>query len=159
MNKVFLLLGSNLGDRHLLLKSAIIEIGKSLGTILSQSAIYQTQSWGRADQPDYLNQVVYLETKQSANDVLNSILAIETALGRQRLEKWGSRLMDIDILFYNYDIINQDNLIIPHPELHNRRFTLEPLNEIAPELVHPVLKLTVNDLKNKLTDSLIVKKL
>lgn len=159
MNDVFLLLGSNLGDRQLLLQTAITEITKRLGPVLETSAVYETQSWGRTDEPDYLNQVVFLKTVLPVNNVLNEILTIETDLGRKRYEKWGSRLIDVDILFYNDEIIKQEGLQVPHPELHNRRFTLEPLAEIAPDLVHPVLKQTVSELKKNLTDSLIVKKL
>ena len=158
MNNVFLLLGSNLGDRQLLLQTAIVEIAKRVGPILEKSGLYETQSWGKTGEPDYLNQVVFLKTELSANNVLNEILEIETAMGRRRYEKWGSRLIDIDILFYNDEIIKQDGLEIPHPELHNRRFTLEPLAEVAPGLIHPLLNKSISELKKELTDSLIVKK-
>ncbi|WP_457126514.1 2-amino-4-hydroxy-6-hydroxymethyldihydropteridine diphosphokinase [Mucilaginibacter sp. HD30] len=159
MNNVFLLLGSNLGDRKLLLQMAVTKIAERVGGVLKQSALYETQSWGKAGEPDYLNQVVFLQTQLSSNKVLNEILKIETSMGRIRDEKWGSRLIDIDILFYNDEIIKQNDLVVPHPELHNRRFTLEPLVEIAPELVHPLLNKTMLELKKNLTDSLIVKKL
>ena len=159
MNNVFLLLGSNLGDRNLLLQMAITEIAKRVGQVLKVSAVYETQSWGRTEEPDYLNQVIFLKTDLSANILLSKILEIETDLGRKRYEKWGSRLIDIDILFYNDEIINQDDLQVPHPELQNRRFTLEPLAEIAPDFIHPVLNKTVFELKKSLTDGLIVKKL
>jgi len=159
MNNVFLLLGSNLGNRQLLLQTAIAEIAEQVGPVLRQSALYETQSWGKTDQPDYLNQVVFLKTQLPAKNVLTEILAIETRMGRTRYEKWGSRLIDIDILFYNNDVINQDGLEVPHPELQNRRFTLEPLVEIAADLVHPLLNKTMLQLKTELTDSLVVKKL
>ena len=159
MNDVFLLLGSNLGDRHLLLKTAIAEIAERVGQMLKKSAVYETQSWGKTDEPYYLNQVVLIKTALSANIVLEKILAIERDLGRERFEKWGSRLIDIDILLYNNEIIKQNDLQIPHPELHNRKFTLEPLAEIAPDIVHPVLNKTMLELKKELADALIVKKL
>jgi 2-amino-4-hydroxy-6-hydroxymethyldihydropteridine diphosphokinase len=159
MNSVFLLLGSNLGDRPLLLQTAIVEIAERVGPLLDKSALYETQSWGKTGEPDYLNQVVFLKTELSANNVLKEILEIEAGMGRKRYEKWGSRLIDIDILFYNDEIIKENGLEIPHPQLHNRRFTLEPLAEIAPDLVHPLLNKTISDLKKELTDSLVVKKL
>jgi len=159
MNNVFLLLGSNLGDRQLLLQTAIAKIAKRVGPVLEKSALYETQSWGKTDEPDYLNQVILLKTDLSPNIVLNKILEIETGMGRRRYEKWGSRLIDIDILFYNDEIIKQHGLEIPHPELHKRRFTLEPLAEIAPDFIHPLINKTMLELKKDLTDSLIVKKL
>jgi len=159
MNNVFLLLGSNLGDRRLLLQTAVTKIAERVGPVSEQSALYETQSWGKTGEPDYLNQVVFLKTQLSANKVLNEILEIETSMGRIRDEKWGSRLIDIDILFYNNEVIKQNDLEVPHPNLHKRRFTLEPLVEIAPELVHPLLNKTMLELKKDLTDDLLVKKL
>jgi 2-amino-4-hydroxy-6-hydroxymethyldihydropteridine diphosphokinase len=159
MIDVFLLLGSNLGDRQLFLQQAIQHIEADVAAVVKQSSVYETQSWGKTDLPDYLNQVIQLKTNLPANNVLDKILAIETKLGRRRDEKWGSRTIDIDILFYGSAIINEPGLQVPHPELHNRRFTLEPLAEIAPDLVHPVLNKTSLQLKNMLSDSLIVKKL
>ena len=159
MNNVFLLLGSNLGNRNLFLNQAIEHIEKDIAPVLKASSVYETQSWGKTDAPDYLNQVITLQTNLSAQTVLQKILNIENILGRRREEKWGSRTIDIDILFYGEEIINEQNLHIPHPELHKRRFTLAPLAEIAPQLVHPVINKNILQLKNELKDSLIVKKL
>jgi 2-amino-4-hydroxy-6-hydroxymethyldihydropteridine diphosphokinase len=159
MNNVFLLTGSNLGDRNLFLTQSMLHIENEVGTVLKASSVYQTQSWGKTDSPDYLNQVLLVQTVLTAQAVLGKILNIELVMGRVREEKWGARKIDIDILFYNSAIINEPELHIPHPELHNRRFTLEPLAEIAPLFVHPVLNKNILQLKNELKDNLIVKKL
>jgi len=158
MHEVLLLLGSNLGDRQSFLVRAIEEIEAGIAPITKASAIYETQSWGKTDAPDYLNQVVLLQTDLLPREVLGKILAIEKKLGRKREEKWGSRTIDLDILFYGGEIINEEGLHIPHPELHKRRFTLEPLSEIAPDLIHPVLNKNILQLKTELSDDLIVKK-
>lgn len=159
MINVFLLLGSNLGNRELFLQQAVQLIEQNIAPVTKTSGIYETQSWGKTDEPDYLNQVVQLQTELPAQTVLERILNIEIMLGRKRDVKWGSRIIDIDILFYGDKIINEPGLIVPHPELHNRRFTLEPLEELAPDLIHPVLKRSVLKLKKELKDGLIVKKL
>jgi len=159
MIDVFLLLGSNLGNRKGFLKDAIQHIEEEVAPVIKTSSVYETQSWGKTDLPDYLNQVVLLQTTLPAQRVLQKILAIEIEMGRKREEKWGSRIIDIDILFYGESIIEEPNLIVPHPQLHNRRFTLEPLEEIASEFVHPVLNKNILALKKELKDSLIVKKL
>lgn len=159
MVNVFLLLGSNLGDRKLHLQQAIECIEDEIAPIIDQSAVYETQSWGKADSPDYLNQVILIQTGLPAQAILQSILNIEWKIGRVREEKWGPRVIDIDILFYGDIFIDEPDLKIPHPELHKRRFTLEPLAAIAPDLVHPVLNKNILQLKNELKDSLIVKKL
>ncbi|HTK19019.1 MAG TPA: 2-amino-4-hydroxy-6-hydroxymethyldihydropteridine diphosphokinase [Mucilaginibacter sp.] len=159
MIDVFLLLGSNLGDREAYLLKAIDLIDTELGKVSQKSSIYETGAWGKTDEPNYLNQVVQVKTMLSAQQVLENILQIETKMGRVREEKWGSRIIDIDILFYGQDIISEPGLIVPHPELHNRKFTLEPLSEIAPDLQHPMLKKSIFRLKSELKDNLIVKKL
>ena len=158
MINVFLLLGGNLGDRHLFLDQAIKHIANDIAPVLQASSVYETESWGKTGAPDYLNQVIMLQTNLSAQTILQKILNIENILGRSRGEKWGSRTIDIDILFYGQAIINEPGLHIPHPELHNRRFTLAPLAEIAPDWTHPVFKKNILQLKNQLKDSLIVKK-
>lgn len=159
MHSVFLLLGSNLGDRHLFLAQAIQHIENDIAPVIKTSSVYETQSWGKTDAPDYLNQVVMLQTGLPAQTILQKILSIENILGRRREEKWGSRTIDIDILFYGDAIIDEPGLHVPHPELHNRRFTLDPLAEIAPGMIHPVLKKNILLLKKELKDNLIVKKL
>jgi 2-amino-4-hydroxy-6-hydroxymethyldihydropteridine diphosphokinase len=159
MIDVFLLLGSNLGNRHIFLQKAIEHIESDIAPAIKKSAVYETQSWGKTDAPNYLNQVIQLKTELSPQIVLQKILNIEDVLGRKREEKWGSRTIDIDILFYGSDIIAEPGLNIPHPELHNRMFTLAPLSEIAPDLIHPVLNKSIFHIKNELKNNLIVKKL
>ena len=158
MINVYLLLGSNLGNRQAYLQQAVVKIENDAGHVVQQSGVYETQSWGKTNLPAYLNQVILIETELPAQQLLNKLLQIELLLGRTREEKWGSRTVDIDILFYGNEIINLPQLTIPHPELHNRRFTLEPLAEIAPELVHPILQLTVKTLLFGVKDKLQVKK-
>ena len=158
MIDVYLLLGSNLGDRELLLHTAVLLIAQDIAPAIKISAVYETQSWGKTDAPDYLNQVVYLQTDKPAEEVLRKILNIELEMGRKREEKWGSRIIDIDILLYGDEVIDEPGLIVPHPEMHKRRFTLEPLGELAPKLVHPVFRKNILVLKNELNDDLVVKK-
>ncbi|RCH56421.1 2-amino-4-hydroxy-6-hydroxymethyldihydropteridine diphosphokinase [Mucilaginibacter hurinus] len=159
MASVFLLLGSNLGNREQFLTDAIGRIESEIAPVLQASSVYQTQSWGNEGQPDYLNQVVLIKVELPPADLLAKLLHIENDLGRERREKWGSRVIDLDILFYGDKIIDQPGLHIPHPRLHLRRFTLEPLAEIAPDFIHPTQKKSVLQLKNDLNDVLIVKKL
>ena len=155
----FLGLGSNLGDRQLYLNQAIEYVSNDIAPIEKISSVYETASWGKTDLPDYLNLVIVLKTDLPALLVLNKILNIENILGRRREEKWGSRIIDIDILFYGQSVIDEPGLQVPHPELHNRRFTLEPLAEIAPQFVHPLLNKNILQIKSELKDKLIVKKL
>lgn len=159
MDLVFLLLGSNLGNRQLFLQQAIEKIIEEISPVIKSSALYETQSWGKTDEPDYLNQVITLLTDLSPQTILQKILSIELDLGRKRDGKWGARVIDIDILFYGTAIIHEPGLTIPHPHLHNRRFTMEPLAEIAPEFIHPVLNQSIINIKNMLEDCLVVKKL
>lgn len=159
MNNVFLLLGSNMGERHSFLKQAIAGIKQQAGEVVKVSAVYETQAWGKTNEADYLNQVLQVQTMLQPRALLNSVLQIELNLGRKREVKWGARTIDIDILFYNNTIVNEAGLVIPHPELQHRRFTMEPLAEIAPGFMHPVLHKSMLQLKNELQDCLIVKKL
>ncbi len=159
MAVVFLLLGSNIGDRLGFLGDAYRKLDNEVGPVLKSSAFYQTAAWGKTDQPDFINQVLKLETKLTPRQVLDTILAIEIQLGRERAEKWGSRTIDIDILFYDQDVIDEPDLKIPHPNLHERAFTLVPLIEIEPNCFHPVLQKPVMELLTKLNDRLFVQKL
>jgi len=139
---VYLLLGSNLGDRKRILSAASVQLEEAIGSVISSSALYETSPWGLTEQPVFLNQVLCLETQLSPEEVLQQTQRVENALGRERKEKWGARLIDIDILYYGKQIIRTGRLTIPHPFLHERRFTLVPLAQIAPDFVHPVLGLS-----------------
>jgi 2-amino-4-hydroxy-6-hydroxymethyldihydropteridine diphosphokinase len=139
---VYLLLGSNLGDRKRILSAASVQLEEAVGPLLSSSALYEPSPWGLTNQPAFLNQVLCLETQLSPEEVLQQTQRVENQLGRERKEKWGARLIDIDILYYGQQIIRTDRLTVPHPFLHERRFTLVPLAQIAPDFVHPVLGLS-----------------
>jgi 2-amino-4-hydroxy-6-hydroxymethyldihydropteridine diphosphokinase len=158
MQTSYILLGSNLGDRRKYIALAISAIGVKLGKIERRSSLYETASWGKHDQPDFLNQVIELKTNLNPKDLLAEILSIEILLGRKRIEKWGSRIIDIDILLYGDQVVDEPELTIPHPFLAFRRFCLMPLNEIAPKFVHPVLKKNIQELLFELSDDLFVKK-
>ena len=144
-NVVYLSLGSNLGDREAILRDAIARLG-SLGRVTAVSSFYETEPVDFLDQPWFLNCVVLLETDLSPQTLLQRLLEIERSLGRERLQPKGPRLIDIDILLFGDEIIHEPGLTIPHPALHQRRFVLEPLAQIAPGVVHPVLKKTVREL-------------
>lgn len=152
----YILLGTNLGQRELNLTVARGHIGEKIGTILYSSAIYETAAWGKEDQPDFLNQVIMLKTHIDPHSLLEKLLWIEATLGRQRKVKWGERIIDLDILFYEDQVINDEHIIIPHPGIPSRRFTLLPLQEIAPKLVHPVLNKTIDVLLAECPDKLEV---
>lgn len=158
MNTSFILTGGNIGDRLQSLHQAAENIEKFCGKIIARSSVYETAAWGNHDQADFLNQVIEIETHISASSLLRKLLAIETNMGRQRTEKNAPRIIDLDILFYNNFIINLPHLQVPHPKIPERRFVLEPLNEIAPDFMHPVLNQTVHQLLTACLDTLDVKK-
>lgn len=157
MPKVYLMLGSNLGDSETYLYNARKKIAQEIGRLILCSKLYVTEAWGKTDQPDFINQVIVVESFLSPIDLLNQVLKIETGLGRERNEKWGARTIDIDVLFYDDWIVNDTRLTIPHPELHKRKFTLVPLNELIPDFIHPVFKKTIKMLYFELNDSLNIK--
>ncbi|WP_026897998.1 2-amino-4-hydroxy-6-hydroxymethyldihydropteridine diphosphokinase [Daejeonella oryzae] len=159
MEQVYLLLGSNLGDSKKYLSDAVQILENRVGKVLKLSSLYQTESWGKTNQPDFINQVISLETNLEPRKLLEEILSIENELGRKRVEKWGSRTIDIDILFFGNRIVEEEGLIIPHPLLHTRRFTLMPLCQLEPDLIHPVLGDSAINLLQKIDDNLEVKKL
>jgi 2-amino-4-hydroxy-6-hydroxymethyldihydropteridine diphosphokinase len=159
MIEAYLLLGSNLGNRTKHLALARQEISRAVGRIITQSSIYKTAAWGKTDQPDFYNQVVVVATSLNPHQALKSVQKIEHSFGRNRAEKWGARTLDIDILFWGDSILQAEDLIIPHPEIEKRRFTLIPLAEIAPFLVHPVLNKNIGDMLLVCPDNLPVEKL
>ncbi len=159
MNLAYLLIGGNLGDRICNLSIAKSLIEKQFGDIVTASAIYETASWGIKEQPDFLNQVLLIKTKLSSDKIMRSILSIEKKMGRVRSQKNASRIIDIDILFFNDEIIKLKNLTIPHPEIQNRKFVLIPLNEIASDVIHPVFKQSIKNLLAASKDKLEVKPL
>lgn len=154
---VFLLLGTNLGDRKKNLTVARNAIELAVGPITRASAVYETAAWGKTDQGEFLNQAVEIETILSPEKVLEEILNIERDMGRKRDVKWGERIMDIDILLYENKIIDGPQLRIPHPELPNRRFALVPLAEIAGDVIHPINKKSIQALLASCPDTLPVK--
>ena len=154
---IYLLLGSNEGERLRQLKSAIYYLTLHLarGPVL-RSSVYETAAWGLEEQPPFLNMAIRMNTVHPPEDVLTAVHQIEQSFGRQRVVKWGQRTLDIDILFYGDRIIDQPELIIPHPQIQQRRFALAPMVEIAPSLMHPVLERTMTELLADCKDPLPV---
>ena len=156
MNNVFLQTGGNLGNRLQNLHTAMQLIEKEIGNILKQSSVYETEAWGFTDQPAFLNQVLQVQTILSSTDAMEKIHFIENEMGRIRVQKMGPRTIDIDILFFNDEVITQPFLTIPHPFIEKRRFVLVPLCEISPDLFHPVLKKNVSLLLKECEDESVV---
>ncbi|HVK97848.1 MAG TPA: 2-amino-4-hydroxy-6-hydroxymethyldihydropteridine diphosphokinase [Flavisolibacter sp.] len=159
MNEAFLMIGGNLGERITNLQSARKEIEKRCGTIIKASSIYETAAWGIEEQSKFLNQALYIHTALSPSTLLSAILQIEEDLGRIRKKKYGPRIIDIDILFYNNEILELEELTIPHPEIQNRKFVLVPLTEINASFIHPVLNHSIDELLQMCTDTLDVYKI
>jgi 2-amino-4-hydroxy-6-hydroxymethyldihydropteridine diphosphokinase len=151
-----LLLGSNQGNCAEQLQMAIHRIEQSIGVIEKSSSIYQTAAWGRTDQPDFLNQVIIVKSILNPTQILAAIHAIEIEMGRERIIKWGERIIDIDVLYADDIVVNLPHLKIPHPEIQNRKFALAPLAEVMPNYVHPVLHKTNLELLQACSDSLSV---
>lgn len=150
--ELFILLGTNLGEKFQNLETARQEIEKSIGNITEASGIYETAAWGITDQPSFLNQVLQVTTELKPLNILEIALKIEEKMGRIREQKWGARLIDIDILYFGKKIFKNKILTIPHPFLQERKFTLAPLTEIAPDFLHPVLKVTNIELLERCDD-------
>lgn len=156
---VYLLLGSNEGQREQEISKSLKRIASEAGQIIKMSSLYVTEPWGFESDSSFLNQVVLVNTRLSPSELLKTLLDIEKEAGRIRTSRpYSSRVIDIDILFYSDWVIQNENLIIPHPMLHLRRFTLEPLMEIAPEMTHPVFKKSVVTLYAECEDHHFVKK-
>ena len=165
MNKVVLLIGGNSGDRRALIEAATVLIGERIGTVVEASSIYETEPWGEFEEDKdeggagmFLNRGLLVETEMGAEEVLHAGQKIEEELGRVRREGvracgervYCSRTMDVDIIFFNEEVIETEELRVPHPRMHLRRFVLEPLSEIVPEYLHPVLGKTVREMMEEL---------
>ena len=159
MNSAYLVTGGNVGQRQQQLAYAARLIEERCGLIIDRSSIYETAAWGKTDQENFLNQALVLETSLNARDLLNEILYIENLMGRDRVEKYGPRTIDIDIIFFNHQVINETGLVVPHPEMSKRRFVLEPLNEVIPAYIHPIYYKTITELLTACDDPLPVKKI
>ena len=188
MKEIFILLGSNRGDRQATIEQAKTLISSICGNILRSSHLYETEPWGFEDTTAFLNQVIEIESALEPEKLMERLLSIETQLGRERVcslqsavcsnppspipnpassnsqfsiinYQFSSRPIDLDILFYGHKMIFTENLMIPHPRLHLRRFTLEPLNELSPTFQHPVLKKTISVLLQECNDAHKVGKL
>jgi len=155
---VYLSLGSNLGDRAVNLQTAIAQLG-GLGKAVAISCFYETAPVEMTAQPWFLNCAVKLDTEKMPRQLIAGILALEQGMGRQRKQKKGPRIIDIDILLFGTSIIEIPSLTVPHPKMHERRFVLEPLAEIAPDARHPVFRRTVRELRDALPPGQAVKKL
>ncbi|MBB6001542.1 2-amino-4-hydroxy-6-hydroxymethyldihydropteridine diphosphokinase [Arcicella rosea] len=152
LQTTYLLLGSNLGNRVEMLENAIQLIANKIGLIAKRSKFYETAPWGVENQPNYLNLALAVETTLSSKELLLQAQMIEEMLGRVRIEKWGARLIDIDIIFHGNQIIDEPSLTLPHPLMQDRNFVLVPLEEIAADFIHPVFQKSIQVLYNVCPD-------
>ncbi len=146
MTTIYIGIGSNLGDREETCLKALEELEKRGVRVTKISSRYETEPWGVKDQPKFINMAVAADTELTPREVLGAIKEIEKKLGRRETLRWGPRVVDIDILLYNDLVVDETDLRIPHPHMHERDFVLNPLSEIAPEAIHPLLKKTVREM-------------
>lgn len=158
IHRVVILLGSNMGNSQLTIDNTCFFIEEKIGEIILASSIYETKAWGMEKQADFLNKVIICSTNLSPDDVLTECLRIEKKLGRERIEKWGSRIIDIDILYFDTEIIATKTLKVPHPYIQDRKFTLIPLCEIMADYIHPVFNVSNSALLERCQDELTVMK-
>lgn len=158
MNIVYILLGANLGSPISQIEQSIQLLSQKIGNIFATSSLYESEAWGVEDQPIFFNQVIGIETTLTPSECLLTCQEVELTLGRIRDTKWGARVIDIDILYFNNEIINTSTLQVPHPYIHLRNFTLIPLAEIASDYIHPTLQLSNQQLLLETKDKLRVRK-
>jgi len=160
MNKAYLSLGSNRGNRTDNLSKALSMLEEWVGSITITSSLYETPPWKMLDETDFLNQALLVETTLSAAELIDSVILVEAMMGRVRTQKkYEPRIIDIDILFFNNEIINTKELNVPHPLMQDRRFVLEPMAEIAPTYIHPVFQKSIQQLLSECSDKSGIKKL
>lgn len=158
MEDVYLLLGANLSEREAQIAKARELIAREIGPLTGQSGLYESESWGGVgEQPDYLNQVVRLASALDPLEILGIIQRIEELLGRVRTLRWGARVIDIDILFFGKQLVDLPQLQIPHPRFQERNFAMIPMNELAPDFIHPRLNVQVSTLLEVSADRLGVR--
>lgn len=158
MNQIYILLGANLGNPTSQIAQASTRLQDRIGPIVKSSALYVSEGWGVTDQPLFYNQALIIQTDLDKQTCLSICQEIETELGRTRLVKWGARLIDIDIIYFNDEVYESEDLVIPHPLMQFRNFVLVPFCEIAEDYVHPLLRQTNRQLLSKSEDELVVKK-
>lgn len=146
MKGIFLLLGTNLGDKTQNLQTAIDLLKNHELSVVQYSSIYESAPWGDENQGWFYNMVLEIDTVLTPEELLHACLSTEQQMGRTRIKKWGERLIDIDILYFHDLVLEQNELIIPHPGIAVRNFTLKPLCEISPDLIHPILKMTQTEM-------------
>jgi 2-amino-4-hydroxy-6-hydroxymethyldihydropteridine diphosphokinase len=157
MKRVFLLTGSNLGESINLISMAAKHAGEKIGDVKQRSHVYSSESWGYHSADLYYNQCIEVKTESEPYEILEKILKIESEMGRIRSGKgYTDRVIDIDILFYGGEIINENELTIPHPRLHLRKFALVPMNEIAGDFIHPVFQKTIKELLDECEDKAVI---
>ncbi len=155
----FLLLGSNMEKPAAQLKKALALIDKRIGQVINKSSVYTTAAWGFTDQPDFLNQVLKVATVLEPEECMQTVLEIEKEMGRIRTTPNAPRTIDIDILFYDDLILDKPILTLPHPAIAKRKFVLVPMQELAPEYIHPVLNKNISEILNVCSDTLDVSKM
>jgi len=143
-------IGSNLGNRHENCLRAIDLLQKKGVTVKNRSSMYETEPWGVKNQPRFINMVVQVETALEPNELLNLLKSIEKEMGRVDYFHWGPRIIDLDILLFNNTVLSEETIKIPHPFLHEREFVLRPLNEIAPDVIHPLFHRSIDELTKRL---------
>jgi 2-amino-4-hydroxy-6-hydroxymethyldihydropteridine diphosphokinase len=158
IHKAYILLGSNRGNRKQFLNKSKKQIADYCGHVMKESCIYETAAWGNTKQDAFLNQVIILHTNLSPDELMKTLLRIETGLGRIRTEKYGPRTIDLDILFYDKLVSSSPVVTLPHPAIQDRRFVLVPLAELSPLKIHPVYQKTITRLLKECVDTLEVKK-
>lgn len=160
MNKVYIEIGGNQGDRLQNIQNAKLFIASSIGRVIEYSSIYETPPWGFESDQFFYNQVIYVETLFNAEELMKRAMVVEQQLGRVRSkDKYSSRTMDVDILFFNNEVLNTKNVVVPHPRMHLRRFVLEPMFELNKNLKHPILNKTIEQLLNECQDNSICTKI
>lgn len=160
METVYLCLGGNIGDTLNYFQNAVAMIGRRIGSVVSQSAVYQSEPWGFNAEQMFLNQVVVAETELEPHAVLELCLQIEAELGRTRSGNgYEPRTIDIDIIFFGHQIVSQPDLQVPHPLMHQRNFVLRPLCDVAADFVHPFFRKTVHQILAECDDNAMVKQL